>query len=112
MKGACHGDLLQPGPLLATADLDLPEADSRAADRGHSRAERGGHPWVSGGEAGKVTAATAHRLGKHNAQSSETRLVPGRLPFRIHTQITSGITRIFLPSPNHPPPRIWVTIWD
>lgn len=35
MKGTCHGDLTQPlnrqhspCPLLATADLDLPEADS------------------------------------------------------------------------------------
>lgn len=80
--------------------------------RGHTRAEVDGHKREQGEEAGKATASTAHWQGKRKTRGDKNRSVPNYLPFRIRTQITDGITRIFLSDPNHPPPRIWVTIWD
>lgn len=53
---------------------------------------------------------TASQRGKSQVQGGKTGLVLNHGV--MHTQITNGITKLFLPTLNHPPPRIWETNWD
>lgn len=112
MKGACHRDLPQRRPLLAAADLGLPEAATRAA-RGRPLQSTAGWARMNGQavgeEAGKVLAATA----RWEASTERKEAKPGwcpHLPSGSTPRLPNGIARSLPPQP--PPPRIWVTIWD
>lgn len=66
-----------PCPLLATAGLGFPEADSRAA---RSRAELDGHRRVAGDPAGKATASMAQGRGKRQRKGTHTGQCPSTFP--------------------------------
>lgn len=89
MKGACHSDLPQPRPLLAAADLGLPEADPRAA---------GG--WACT-EAGKVLAATARWEASTEHKEAKLGWCP-HLPSGSTPRLPMALPDLSLPSHLHP----------